>query len=57
LVKNLRADSNINLWISSPEDDDDLTLREQSKLLFRHKVKTALHGVWKDPVREISDIG
>jgi cohesin loading factor subunit SCC2 len=48
----------VNLWISSPEDDDNLTLREQSKLQpFGHKVKTALHGVWKDPVRDVFDIG
>ncbi|KAJ7366455.1 hypothetical protein DFH08DRAFT_1003444, partial [Mycena albidolilacea] len=48
----------VNLWISSPEDDDNLTLREQSKLQpFGHRVKTALHGVWKDPVRDVFDIG
>jgi hypothetical protein len=43
---------------SSPEDDDDLNIGEQIKLQpFGHKVKTALHGVWDDPVRDVFDIG
>lgn len=48
----------VNLWISHPEDDDDLNIKEPSKLLpFGQKIKTALHSVWKDQARDVFDIG
>lgn len=48
----------VNLWISHPEDDDDLNIKEPSKLLpFGQKIKTALHNVWKDQARDVFDIG
>ncbi|KAJ7465273.1 hypothetical protein FB451DRAFT_1263153 [Mycena latifolia] len=48
----------VNMWISHPEDDDDLNIRDESKLLaFGQKIKTALHNVWKDQARDVFDIG
>ncbi|KAJ7211043.1 hypothetical protein B0H12DRAFT_389308 [Mycena haematopus] len=53
-----RALERVNLWISNPEDDDDLNLREESKLRpVGQKIKTALHNVWKDQARDVFDIG
>ncbi|KAJ7605513.1 hypothetical protein DFH06DRAFT_257355 [Mycena polygramma] len=47
----------VNLWMS-PEDDEDLNIKDQSKLLpFGSKIKTALHNVWKDQAPDVFDIG
>lgn len=48
----------LNSWISYPEDDEDLNLKDHSKLLpFGKKVKTALRDVWKDQADNVFDIG
>ncbi|KAJ7065085.1 hypothetical protein B0H15DRAFT_872762, partial [Mycena belliarum] len=48
----------VNLLISHPEDDEDLNIRDESKLLpFGQKIKAALHNVWKDQARDVFDIG
>ncbi|KAJ7719905.1 sister chromatid cohesion C-terminus-domain-containing protein [Mycena metata] len=48
----------VNLWISHPDEDDDLNLRDDSKLQpFGQKIKTALHNVWKEQARDVFDIG
>ncbi|KAJ7134305.1 hypothetical protein C8R44DRAFT_770123 [Mycena epipterygia] len=48
----------INIRISHPEEDDDLNIRDESKLLaFGQKIKTALHDVWKDQGPDVFDIG
>ncbi|KAJ6466251.1 hypothetical protein C8R45DRAFT_1021008 [Mycena sanguinolenta] len=53
-----RALERVNIWISAPDDDDDLNLRDESKLRpVGQKIKTALHNVWKDQVRDVFDIG
>ncbi|KAF7357525.1 Sister chromatid cohesion protein [Mycena sanguinolenta] len=53
-----RALERVNLWISAPEDDDELNLRDETKLRpVGQRIKTALHNVWKDQVRDVFDIG
>ncbi|KAJ7175276.1 sister chromatid cohesion C-terminus-domain-containing protein, partial [Mycena filopes] len=48
----------VNLQISHPEDDEDLNIRDESKLLpFGQKIKSALHNVWKEQARDVFDIG
>ncbi|KAF7365521.1 Sister chromatid cohesion protein [Mycena venus] len=53
-----RALERVNMLISNSEEDDDLNLKDQSKLQpFGQKIKTALHNVWKDQARDVFDIG
>ncbi|KAJ7246366.1 hypothetical protein C8J57DRAFT_1675032 [Mycena rebaudengoi] len=48
----------VNLWLSQPEDDEDLNIRDQSRLLpFGKKIKTALQNVWKTQSNDVFDIG
>ena len=45
-------------WISSPENDDDLNIKDESKLqAFGQRLKKALLEVWKDPTSDVFDIG
>lgn len=48
----------VNSWISDPDRDEDLNLKDGSHLLsFGTKIKTALRDVWKDPSTDVFDIG
>ncbi|KAG6853818.1 hypothetical protein C0991_001064 [Blastosporella zonata] len=48
----------INTWIEDPNGDDDLNLKDQSKLApFGQRLKSALRDVWKDPATDVFDIG
>ncbi|TFK39055.1 hypothetical protein BDQ12DRAFT_682942 [Crucibulum laeve] len=48
----------VNAWIDDPDADDDLNIKDQTKLLsFAKKIKTALCEVWKDPTADVFDIG
>ncbi|KAJ6584574.1 hypothetical protein B0H19DRAFT_980202 [Mycena capillaripes] len=50
--------SRVDLMISHPDEDEDLNIKDQGKLLlFGSKIKTALHNVWKDQARDVFDIG
>ena len=45
-------------WISNPENDDDLNIKDESKLqAFGQRLKKALLEVWKDPTSDVFDIG
>jgi hypothetical protein len=45
-------------WITDPDHDEDLNLKDKSKLIeLGNKLKTALREVWKDPGTDIFDIG
>ncbi|KAL0563317.1 Sister chromatid cohesion protein 2, partial [Marasmius crinis-equi] len=45
-----------NGWLST--DDDDLNLKDQSKLrVFGEKIKDALRDVWKDHATDVFDVG
>ncbi|KAG6862885.1 radiation sensitive protein rad9, partial [Termitomyces sp. T159_Od127] len=48
----------INTWIDDPSADDDLNLKDQSKLEpFGQRLKSALRDVWKEPASDVFDIG
>jgi len=48
----------IDTWISDPDADEDMNLKDSSRLLpFGTKIKTALRDVWKDPSTDVFDIG
>ncbi|KAG6919647.1 hypothetical protein DXG01_003511 [Tephrocybe rancida] len=48
----------INIWIADPDGDDDLNLKDQSKLEpFGQRLKYALRDVWKEPATDVFDIG
>ncbi|GLB45503.1 putative sister chromatid cohesion protein [Lyophyllum shimeji] len=48
----------VNSWIADPDGDDDLNLKDQSKLEpFGQRVKNALRNVWKEPATDVFDIG
>jgi cohesin loading factor subunit SCC2 len=48
----------VNGWITDPDHDEDLNLKDQSKLIeLGSKLKVALREVWKDPGTDIFDIG
>ncbi|RDB15317.1 Protein rad9 [Hypsizygus marmoreus] len=48
----------VNGWITDPDGDEDLNLKDPAKLrLFGQKIKTALRDVWKDPATDVFDIG
>ncbi|KAG6888734.1 hypothetical protein C0995_006386 [Termitomyces sp. Mi166 len=48
----------INSWIADPNADDDLNLKDQSKLEpFGQRLKSALRDVWKEPAADVFDIG
>ncbi|KAG5351628.1 hypothetical protein C0989_005551 [Termitomyces sp. Mn162] len=48
----------INIWIDERNADDDLNLKDQSKLEpFGQRLKNALRNVWKEPVSDVFDIG
>jgi cohesin loading factor subunit SCC2 len=41
-----------------PETDEDLNIKDQSKLLaFGQSLKTALREVWKDPSTDVFNVG
>ncbi|KAF8158512.1 hypothetical protein B0H34DRAFT_797892 [Crassisporium funariophilum] len=45
-------------WIERPEDDEDLNIKDETKLAaFGHRLKTALREVWKDPSTDVFDVG
>ncbi|KAJ3516976.1 hypothetical protein NLJ89_g794 [Agrocybe chaxingu] len=45
-------------WIENPQADEDLNIKDESKLLaFGQRLKTALREVWKDPSTDVFDIG
>ena len=45
-------------WVSNPENDDDLNIKDESKLeAFGQRLKKALLEVWKDPTSDVFDIG
>lgn len=45
-------------WITNPENDDDLNIKDESKLqAFGQRLKKALLEVWKDPTSDVFDIG
>ncbi|KAG6831056.1 hypothetical protein H0H87_006298, partial [Tephrocybe sp. NHM501043] len=47
----------INNWIADPEGDDDLNLKDHSKLEpFGQRLKIALRDVWKDSATDVFDI-
>ncbi|KAG5642305.1 hypothetical protein DXG03_003025 [Asterophora parasitica] len=49
---------NVNSWIADPDGDEDLNLKDQSKLEpFGQRVKNALRDVWKEPSTDVFDIG
>ncbi|KAG5653655.1 hypothetical protein H0H81_011615 [Sphagnurus paluster] len=48
----------VNSWVADPEGDDDLNLKDQSKIeSFGQRVKNALRNVWKDSTTDVFDIG
>ncbi|KAJ6620718.1 hypothetical protein B0H10DRAFT_1911606 [Mycena sp. CBHHK59/15] len=48
----------VNVLVTHPENDDDLNIKEESRLQpFGQKIKTALQTVWKDQARDVFDIG
>lgn len=48
----------VNSWIINPDDDEDLNLKDQSKVeSFGKKIKNALRDVWKEPAADVFDIG
>lgn len=48
----------LNVWITNPDDDDDLNLKDPSAMLaLGRKVKAALRDIWKDPVSDVFDVG
>jgi cohesin loading factor subunit SCC2 len=48
----------VNASITDPDHDEDLNLKDQSKLIeFGNKLKVALREVWKDPGTDVFDIG
>ncbi|KAF8073449.1 hypothetical protein FPV67DRAFT_1559883 [Lyophyllum atratum] len=48
----------VNAWIADPDGDEDLNLKDQSKLEpFGQRVKNALRDVWKEPATDVFDIG
>lgn len=48
----------VNSWISNPDADEDLNIRDPNTLLlFGKRVKTALRDVWKDASTDVFDIG
>lgn len=48
----------VNTWISDPDADEDLNLKDASQLLaFGTRIKTTLRDVWKDPATDVFDIG
>jgi cohesin loading factor subunit SCC2 len=48
----------VNTWISDPDADEDLNLKDMSQLpAFGTKIKNALRAVWKDPSTDVFDIG
>jgi len=48
----------VNSWITDLDHDEDLNLKDQSKLIeLGNKLKVALREVWKDPGTDIFDIG
>jgi len=45
-------------WITNPENDDDLDIKDANKLqVFGQRLKTAMVEVWKDPTSDVFDIG
>ncbi|KAG6812718.1 radiation sensitive protein rad9 [Tricholoma furcatifolium] len=47
-----------NTWIVDADDDDDLNIRDQSKVEpFGQRIKDALRDVWKEPTADVFDIG
>jgi len=45
-------------WMEHPETDEDLNIKDQSKLLaFGQRLKTALREVWKDPSTDVFNVG
>ncbi|KAF9046656.1 hypothetical protein BJ165DRAFT_1369666 [Panaeolus papilionaceus] len=45
-------------WLDSSETDDDLNIKDQTKLQpFGQQLKTALKEVWKDPSTDVFDVG
>ncbi|KAF8636245.1 hypothetical protein AX17_003730 [Amanita inopinata Kibby_2008] len=47
----------VNNWISDSEHDDDLNIKDQSKLAeLGERLKLALREVWKDPGTDLFDI-
>jgi cohesin loading factor subunit SCC2 len=45
-------------WISNPEDDDDLNIKDNNKLqAFGQRLKGAMVEVWKDPTSDVFDVG
>ncbi|KAF8208426.1 hypothetical protein K438DRAFT_2012502 [Mycena galopus ATCC 62051] len=53
-----RALDRVNVSITNSVEEDDLNLKDQTKLApFGQKIKTALHNVWKDQARDVFDIG
>ncbi|KAF7297577.1 Sister chromatid cohesion protein [Mycena kentingensis (nom. inval.)] len=48
----------LDLSISNPDEDDELTLQDSHQLVtFGSKVKSALHVVWKDTSGDVFDAG
>ena len=48
----------VNGWITNPDHDEDLNLKDKGKLIeLGSKLKTALREVWKDSGTDIFDIG
>lgn len=48
----------VSIWISDPDADEDLNLRDQSQTRpFGIKIKAALREVWKDPHADVFDVG
>lgn len=45
-------------WIESPEEDDDLNIKDREKLqVFAKKIRGALRDVWKDPPADVFNTG
>ncbi|KAF8621415.1 hypothetical protein AX15_007826 [Amanita polypyramis BW_CC] len=48
----------VNSWITDPDHDEDLNLKDRGKLIeLGNKLKAALREVWKDSGTDIFDIG
>ncbi|KAF5374102.1 hypothetical protein D9615_008832 [Tricholomella constricta] len=48
----------VNSWITDPDGDEDMNLKDESKLEpFGQRVKSALRDVWKEPATDVFDIG
>jgi hypothetical protein len=48
----------VNIWITDPDADEDLNLKDKCQLFpFGTKIKISLRDVWKDPPTDVFDIG